>query len=88
MQILIGFIIVIAVVLAYYFIANEFVVKSLISRRKSIGQKITKIFLLYAWLIGFCFLALAFLSFYLEGVWEVLPIVILGIWIWFVYLKN
>lgn len=88
MLILIGLIILFVVIVSYYFGANEFVVKPLISRRKSKGQKVTKLFLLYAWLLGFGFLVLAFLSFYVDGVWKILPTVILGVWIWFVYLKN
>ncbi|HBC90689.1 MAG TPA: hypothetical protein DCZ00_04500 [Lactococcus sp.] len=73
---------------AYYFGANEFVVKPLISRRRRQNKKISKFFLLYAWGLGLIFLGLLFLTFYLEGIGKLLPSTALIIWIFFFYLKN
>ena len=68
---------------AYYFGANEFVVKPLISRRKKQGKYISKVFLIYSWILG-----LLFLSFYFTGFLKIIPSVILLIWIFAVYIKN
>ncbi|BCO04681.1 hypothetical protein PEG85_03320 [Lactococcus cremoris] len=73
---------------AYYFGANEFVVKPLISRRKKQGKYISKVFLIYSWILGLLFLGLLFLSFYFTGFLKIIPSVILLIWIFAVYIKN
>ena len=73
---------------AYYFGANEFVVKPLISRRKKQGKYISKVFLIYSWILGLLFLGLLFLSFYFTGFLKISPSVILLIWIFAVYIKN
>lgn len=73
---------------AYYFGANEFVVKPLISRRKKQGKYVSKVFLIYSWILGLLFLGLLFLSFYFTGFLKIIPSVILLIWIFAVYIKN
>lgn len=73
---------------AYYFGANEFVVKPLISRRKKQGKYISKVFLIYSWILGLLFLGLLFLSFYFTGFLKIIPSGILLIWIFAVYIKN
>lgn len=73
---------------AYYFGANEFVVKPLISKRKKQGKYISKVFLIYSWILGLLFLGLLFLSFYFTGFLKIIPSVILLIWIFAVYIKN
>ena len=73
---------------AYYFGANEFVVKPLIARRKKQGKYISKVFLIYSWILGLLFLGLLFLSFYFTGFLKIIPSVILLIWIFAVYIKN
>lgn len=73
---------------AYYFGANEFVVKPLISKRKTQGKSISKVFLIYSWILGLSFLGLLFLSFYLTSFLKIIPSVILLIWIFAVYIKN
>ncbi|NEX53917.1 hypothetical protein GTP07_13200 [Lactococcus lactis] len=78
---------------AYYFGANEFVVKPLISRRKKQGKYISKVFLIYSWILGLLFLGLLFLgllflSFYFTSFLKIIPSVILLIWIFAVYIKN
>lgn len=73
---------------AYYFGANEFVVKPLISKRKKQGKYISKVFLIYSWILGLLFLGLLFLSFYFTGFLKIIPSGILLIWIFAVYIKN
>ena len=73
---------------AYYFGANEFVVKPLISKRKTQGKYISKVFLIYSWSLGLLFLGLLFLSFYFTGFLKIIPSGILLIWIFAVYIKN
>lgn len=80
--------IIIFCLLAYYFAANEFVVKPLISKRKKQGKYISKAFFIYSWILGLCFLGLLFLSFYLTGFFKIIPSIILLIWILLFYIKN
>ena len=80
--------IIIFCLLAYYFGANEFVVRPLISKRKKQGKHISKAFFIYSWILGLCFLGLLFLSFYLTGFFKIIPSIILLIWILLFYIKN
>ena len=88
MLIFIFVILTILCLLAFYFGANEFVVKPLISKRKKQGKELSGIFLVCSWGLGFLFLVLGFLSYYLENPWKIIPLIILVMWIWLIYLKN
>lgn len=88
MLILLFILIIIFCLVAYYFGANEFVVKPLISKRKKQNKEISIIFIIYAWCLGLIFLGLLFMSFYLDNFWKIVSSIILFIWIVTVYIKN